>query len=309
MKKLYLFLLLFLTGTFSATFTSCDSDEDGNGPLVVPANSFAYNRDVQPFASVLYVYDEVEGIYTFYFSPSDGITDLDAMWQANDYIRIITPMPAGDVDLLEEGNELSYNGLIVSPATAENMVQNTLSLRLPKLSEVKMSLKVETADGQTLDANYSGTCIRITKEREQGPAVELDTPMFSWYIGKSSAGTNNIYMAMGNAPYSIYLGTQFSYKEDADALVLDCFIDSGDEWQTFPTGTFKSSVRYGDHTFHASNSYVLRYEGGSYTQSPSPATWSSSARATSPPSPPPTSTATASSTRLPSRATCAWATV
>lgn len=268
MKKLYLFLLLFLTGTFSATFTSCDSDDDGNGPVIVPANSFAYNRSVQPFASILYVYDEVEGIYTFYFSPSEGITDLDDMWQANDYIRIITPMPAGDVNLLEEGNELSYNELIVSPATAENMVQNSLSLRLPKLSEVKMSLKVETADGQTLDANYSGTCIRITKEREQGPAVELDTPMFSWYIGKSSAGTNNIYMAMGNAPYSIYLGTQFSYKEDADALVLDCFIDSGDEWQTFPTGTFKSSVRYGDHTFHASNSYVLRYEGGSYTQFP-----------------------------------------
>lgn len=125
MKKLYLFLLLFLTGTFSATFTSCDSDDDGNGPVIVPANSFAYNRSVQPFASILYVYDEVEGIYTFYFSPSEGITDLDAMWQANDYIRIITPMPAGDVDLLEEGNELSYNELIVSPATAENMVQNS----------------------------------------------------------------------------------------------------------------------------------------------------------------------------------------
>lgn len=28
MKKLYLFLLLFLTGTFSATFTSCDSDDE-----------------------------------------------------------------------------------------------------------------------------------------------------------------------------------------------------------------------------------------------------------------------------------------
>lgn len=53
MKKLYLFLLLFLTGTFSATFTSCDSDDDGNGPVIVPANSFAYNRSVQPFASVL----------------------------------------------------------------------------------------------------------------------------------------------------------------------------------------------------------------------------------------------------------------
>lgn len=119
MKKTLLFLLLFLTGAFSTILTSCDSDDDGNGPVIVPANSFAYNRNIQPFASVLYVYDEVEGIYTFYFSPSDGITDLDAMWQANDFIRIITPMPAGDVNLLEEGNELTYNELLVSPATAE----------------------------------------------------------------------------------------------------------------------------------------------------------------------------------------------
>ena len=29
-----------------------------------------------------------------------------------------------------------------------------------------MEAKVETANGQTLDANYEGTCIRITEERE-----------------------------------------------------------------------------------------------------------------------------------------------
>ena len=42
-----------------------------------------------------------------------------------------------------------------------------------------------------LDANYEGTCIRITEEREQGPAVVLDTPIFSWYIGQGGAGTND----------------------------------------------------------------------------------------------------------------------
>lgn len=50
MKKLYLILLLFLTGAFSTLLTSCEkNDENGDGgPVVVPENSFAYNNKVQP---------------------------------------------------------------------------------------------------------------------------------------------------------------------------------------------------------------------------------------------------------------------
>lgn len=271
MKKLYLILLLFLTGAFSTLLTSCEkNDENGDGgPVVVPENSFAYNNKVQPFGSALYVYDEVETTYTFYFSPSEGITTLEAMWQADDYLRIITALPSGDIDLTAAGNELAYKDITVSASTAGNIVSSSLQLRLPSLTEVKMEAKVETANGQTLDANYEGTCIRITEEREQGPAVELDTPIFSWYIGQSGAGTNDYYIAVGNAPFSIYQGTQFSLRSAGYALLLDCYFDSGDEWRTFPTGTFKNSVRYGDHTYHSTNSFMLQADdAGGYQQMP-----------------------------------------
>lgn len=48
MKKLYLFLLLFLTGAFSTLLTSCEKNDEngGGGPVVVPENSFAYNNKV-----------------------------------------------------------------------------------------------------------------------------------------------------------------------------------------------------------------------------------------------------------------------
>ncbi len=156
MKKLYLILLLFLTGAFSTLLTSCEkNDENGDGgPVVVPENSFAYNNKVQPFGSALYVYDEVETTYTFYFSPSEGITTLEAMWQADDYLRIITALPSGDIDLTAAGNELVYKDITVSASTAGNIVSSSLQLRLPSLTEVKMEAKVETANGQTLDANY-----------------------------------------------------------------------------------------------------------------------------------------------------------
>lgn len=272
MKKLYLFLLLFLAGAFSTLLTSCeksDTEQGDDTPVVVPANSFAYNNEVQPFGSALYVYDEVETTYTFYFSPSEGITTLEAMWQADDYLRITTSLPSGDIDLTQAGNELMYKNIVVSASTVGNIVSSSLQLRLPSLTEVKMEAKVETADGQTLDANYDGTCIRITEEREQGPAVELDTPIFSWYIGQSGAGTNDYYIAVGNVPYSIYQGTQFSLTSAGYALLLDCYFDSGDEWRTFPTGTFKSSARYGDHTYHPTNSFMLQADGaGGYQQMP-----------------------------------------
>ena len=87
---------------------------------------------MQPFGSALYVYDEVETTYTFYFSPSEGITTLEAMWQADDYLRIITALPSGDIDLTAAGNELVYKDITVSASTAGNIVSSSLQLRLPR---------------------------------------------------------------------------------------------------------------------------------------------------------------------------------
>ncbi len=254
-------MLFSVMGICSNTLTSCSSDDDGGGPKVSSLeNEFSYNNETNAIGSVVYTKDDASGVYTFYVSPTAGLIDLDAMLLADDYIQISTITPTGDIDLTGKGNSLAYKNVKISPETADNVQSSTFSLLLTSQTTVKMSLDAAMTSGETLKAEYNGMCILHKENAEQGDALELDKPMFGYWRGKSTAGTNNYYLGVSNVNFVVQ-GSSIALLEAGYALILDCYLDSGDEWKTYPTGTFTESNKYGDHTYYDSNSFVVYFDG------------------------------------------------
>lgn len=186
------------------------------------------------------------------------------MLLADDYILIATNTPTGDIDLTGKGNSLVYKNVKISSETAANVQSCTFSLLLTSQTTVKLSLDAAMTSGETLKAEYNGMCILNKENAEQGDALELDKPMFGYWRGKSTAGTNNYYLGVSNVNFLVQ-GTSIALLESGYALILDCYLDSGDEWKTYPTGTFAESNKYDDHTYYDSNSFVVYFDGSSYT--------------------------------------------
>lgn len=269
MKKLYsLCMLLSVIGVCTLPLSSCSSnDEEGGtqGPQL--ENAFAYNNAESPIGSVVYTVDDESRVYSIYFSPTQGIIDLEAMLLADDYILITTPTPTGDIDLLAQdgGNSLAYKSFKISAETAANVAKSSLSLQLTSQTTIKMSLDAALTSGETLTANYNGTCFREAEEAPQGEGISLNIPLFSWWRGGSNAGTNNYYMGVSNFKAVVQSGTSIGLgKETGYALVIDCYTNSGSQWKTFPTGTFTESASNEDHTYYDGNSFVVYYDGSNY---------------------------------------------
>lgn len=258
-------MLFSAVGICSHTLTSCSSNDDGGGPKVSALeNEFSYNNKTTAIGSVVYTKNDASGVYTFYFSPTEGLIDLDAMLLADDYIQISTITPTGNIDLTGKGNSLVYKNVNISSESADNVQNSSLSLLLTSQTTVKMSLDATMTSGETLKAEYNGICILHKENTEQGDALELNKSMFGYWRGKSNAGTNNYYLGVTNVNF-VCQGVNIALTEPGYAMIIDCYLDSGDEWKTYPMGTFSESNKYGDHTYYDSNSFVVYFDGSAYT--------------------------------------------
>lgn len=263
-------MLLSVIGVGALPMISCTKNDEkkGNNDTPLSENAFSYNGVESSIASVVYAVDEESLVYSIYFSSVQGIADLESMLQADDYILIKTSAPTGNIDLTAEWNSLVYKNIKVSPETAADVTRSTLSLQFTSTTSVQMSLDVAMASGETLEANYDGSCICHVEEVPTGDAIVLDTPLFSWWVGQTSLGPNDYYFAMSNVKTHVQYGTSIAMSEPGYALVLDCYMDSGSQWQTFPTGTFKESNSNADHTYYSYNSFAVYFDGMNYTTMP-----------------------------------------
>lgn len=265
MKKFYsLCVLLCVIGASSCLISSCSSDGDGDTPPpALTGNSFVYGDTEHKIESVVYAVDETGKIYSFYFSPTPGLVDLDAMLVADDYIKIVTNTPTGEIDLLANGNQLMYKKLNISSATGGNVQKAVLTLQLTSLTTAKMSLDAATKDGETLRAEYNGLCIKQGGEDPETPTydVTLTSQIFGYYMGpKKGADTNEYYLSLTNAEWELMGGTQFSIKSEGYVLMLDFFGATGENWRDMPTGTLSESAEFKDHTYYSSYSFVSHYD-------------------------------------------------
>lgn len=261
MKKFYsLCVLLCVIGASSCLISSCSSDDEGDTPPALPGNSFVYGDTEHKIESVVYTVDE-QKLYSFYFSPTPGLVDLDAMLLADDYLKITTTTPTGEIDLLASGNQLLYKKLDISSATGDNVQKAVLTLQLTSLTTTKMNLDAATKDGATLRAEYNGLCIKQGGGQEV-PAydVTLTDQIFGYYMGpKKDAGTNQYYISLTNAQWELKGGTQFTIKSEGYVLMLDFYGTTGENWRDMPTGTFSESAKFEDHTYYSSYSFLSYY--------------------------------------------------
>lgn len=254
-------------GICSLLLSSCSSSDDSDTPPPgIPGNSFAYGDAQSKIESVVYTVDE-QKVYTFYFSPTRGLADLEAMLLADDYIKIATSTPTGEIDLLGANNLLLYKNVDVCSATADKVDRATLTLQLTSLSTMKMNLAAAMSTGETLQAEYEGTCIKNFDPGEDPKDdydVTLSSQIFGYYMGpdEGNAGTSGYYIALTDAEFQVQ-GTQFALTTDGYALVLNFYGTTGEDWKDMPTGAFVESGSFGDHTFDSEFSGVLCKAGGS----------------------------------------------
>ena len=254
-KQLFISCLVFVLGGF---VTSCTSDKS-EGAVSQAENTFSYAGAQSKIESVVYTYDEEERVYTFYFSPTKGLISLDAMLLADDYIKIETKTPAGDVELGTGMNSLKYKDIDISAATADLATRSSSSLYilLTSTTTLKMSLNVTSGSGVTLVGDYYGLCVRHTDKDTVDQTPTLDTQIFARYQGSiKAAGTNNYYLAVTNTKYS-GSGTSFDLTEEGYALVLDFYGTPGDSWMDMPVGVFSESAGNEDHTYYSDYSSVI----------------------------------------------------
>lgn len=258
MKKFYPFCVLLSVMGICGLLSSCSSSDDGDTPPPgIPENTFAYGDAQSKIGSVVYTVDQ-QKVYTFYFSPTQGLVDLEAMLLADDYLKIVTTTPTGAIDLTSDRNSLIYKKINISAADGDNVERASLTLQLTSLTTAKMSLDAAMKSGETLRAEYNGLCLKQDDQQGDNYDVTLTKQIFGYYMGpaKGNAGTEGYYIALTDAEFQVQ-GTQFALSTNGYALVLNFYGNPGETWKDMPTGAFTDSGRFEDHTFDSAYSGVL----------------------------------------------------
>ena len=253
--KNYPCFLVYMVAAVSALagmLSSCTSNEDP-APGLRGGNAFVYGDTESSIESVVYTVD-ADKVYTFYFSPTKGLVDLDAMLLADDYIKIVTNTPTGEIDLTSAGNSLVYKNLEVSSATADKVSRKSLSLQLTSTTTLEMNLDVAMTDGTSLLAAYDGLCFNGETGAD---AITLDKQIFFYYMGdaENGAGTSNYYLAVTNLEDWQGSGENFKPLTEGYILTLDFYGEKGDDWTAFPDGTFTESSGHEAQTYYSASAY------------------------------------------------------
>lgn len=142
--------------------TSCSNEDDDKQtppPPVELNDQIEYDGDTPvDIKSAIYEIGD-EGLYTFYLSPTAGITDMEQMEAADDYLRVQVTNPKGTVDTASETFEISYRDISVKEATMKDVEKVSLAADLiAETSRLNLYVEVEMKSGKTLLARYENTC-------------------------------------------------------------------------------------------------------------------------------------------------------
>lgn len=149
--------VLFAAGSFA----SC-SDDDKDGPTPPPVqlvDQIEYDGGTPiDIKSAIFEIEDTD-LYTFYLSPTAGITDMEGMGTANDYLRVMVRNPKGTVNTESDKFEISYKDISVKEATMKDVKSVKLSADyLSETARLNLYVEVEMESGKTLLARYENTC-------------------------------------------------------------------------------------------------------------------------------------------------------
>lgn len=260
-KNCYHPFLAMLVSAFgiagAAMMTSC-TNEDAIAPGNGGGNSFTYCDTEHNIGSVVYTVDENK-VYTVYFSPTPGLATLSAIQMADDYIKVVTKTPTGEIDLLSSGNSLVYENVNVSAETAGNVSRSTLSLKLTSVSTVMMNLDVAMSGGETLTGRYEGLCVNVSESGNDSGIITLDRQVFFYYYGQVQDDerntVNNYYLALSDIEEWSGSGISSAPASEGYILTLDFYGEQTDDWRNFPEGTFDEDDSHKAGTYYSASQY------------------------------------------------------
>lgn len=238
MKKSYLSGLRVLTWAMllaAGSFVSCSDDNEGkDGPTPPPDpvelnDQFEYDGgDPVDIKSAIYEVEDPD-LYTFYLSPSNGVTGMDDMTAVNDFLRIAVRNPKGTVNTETDEFEIAYKDIAVNRNTLKTDVEK-VSLQADLVAETsKLNLHVEVTmkSGKTLLARYNNTCTEavpaeLTNQYELDKTVTGIGSAVEWHDAAAAATTYCFYADPDvTAPSEETAGLQITVADGVETAEVD----------------------------------------------------------------------------------------
>ena len=238
MKKSYLSGLRVLTWAMllaAGSFVSCSDDNEGkDGPTPPPDpvelnDQFEYDGgDPVDIKSAIYEVEDTD-LYTFYLSPSNGVTGMDDMTAVNDFLRIAVRNPKGTVNTETDEFEIAYKDIAVNRNTLKTDVEK-VSLQADLVAETsKLNLHVEVTmkSDKTLLARYNNTCTEavpaeLTNQYELDKTVTGIGSAVEWHDAAAAATTYCFYADPDvTAPSEETAGLQITVADGVETAEVD----------------------------------------------------------------------------------------
>ncbi len=238
MKKSYLSGLRVLTWAMllaAGSFVSCSDDNEGkDGPTPPPDpvelnDQFEYDGgDPVDIKSAIYEVEDTD-LYTFYLSPSNGVTGMDDMTAVNDFLRIAVRNPKGTVNTETDEFEIAYKDIAVNRNTLKTDVEK-VSLQADLVAETsKLNLHIEVTmkSGKTLLARYNNTCTEavpaeLTNQYELDKTVTGIGSAVEWHDAAAAATTYCFYADPDvTAPSEETAGLQITVADGVETAEVD----------------------------------------------------------------------------------------
>lgn len=140
----------------------------GPDPVTLVDQLMYDGEDAVDIKSVIWQQGE-DNTYTFWFSPEENITTVEAMEAAEGVLRIAVSKAEGTVAVESELVDLQYEDIHIMPQTMGDVKKCGLSVKLASDDHVTVSLDVEMSSGKTLAAEYDNACVKVEPEPEEDP--------------------------------------------------------------------------------------------------------------------------------------------
>ena len=204
---------------------------------------------------------ENPGSYTFWFSPTEGLGDVKAMTLADDYIKVVVKELGESISLNSEDALLSYGKYNVQASTLAGFASAELSVVLPSENTVKLSVRVEGADGEGFASDFHGFCTKCPVEQEPARTLRLDRQVFFRYYRdiNSISGLKDYYIAFSNAPYKVSDGSIGLTSAGYLVAIELCAVQGEASKLKLPTGTYSLTGYYSDRSWILGNTIVVHY--------------------------------------------------
>lgn len=202
-------------------------------------------EDAVDIKSVIWQQGE-DNTYTFWFSPEENITTVEAMEAAEGVLRIAVSKAEGTVAVESELVDLQYEDIHIMPQTMGDVKKCELSVKLASDDHVTVSLDVEMSSGKTLAAEYDNACVKVEPEEDpldnqfdlNGTISELQSA-----VAQYSVGTNvtvwKFYTQAGGPSSEEGAAIEFTVQGAPSSLKADM---SDTETLTLTCGDFSNTA-------------------------------------------------------------------